>query len=127
MHALRRSLAALALVTLGSVLTFGQVTATGSLSGAVTDPSGAAIAGATVAVKNNATNEELTTTTSDEGTFTVPSLTAGFYTVTITPTMGFKQAVLTEVKINAGQPSNVNVRLEVGQVTESVTIVGAGG
>jgi hypothetical protein len=126
-HALLKSAAALALLTLCSLLAFAQSTATGSLTGTVLDPTGAAVAGATVSVKSNATNEELTATTNEQGTFNVPVLPAGTYTVTITPTTGFKQSVLKDVKIDAGRPSNVDVKLQIGQVTESVTITGAGG
>jgi hypothetical protein len=128
-HALLKSAAIfVVLLTLGSLLSaFGQTTSTGSLTGTVLDPTGAAVAGANVTVRNNATNQELTATTNDQGTFAVPSINAGLYTVTITPTTGFKQAILKDVKIDAGRPSNVDVKLEVGQVTESVTITGAGG
>lgn len=126
-HALLKSAAALALLTLCSLLAFAQSSATGSLTGTVLDPTGAAVAGATVTVRSTATNEELTATTNDQGTFNVPVLPAGTYTVTITPTTGFKQAVLKDVKIDAGRPSNVDVKLQIGQVTESVTITGAGG
>ncbi|MDT7605442.1 MAG: hypothetical protein QOF61_3439, partial [Acidobacteriota bacterium] len=126
-NALLKSAAAFALLTLCSLLAFGQTTATGSLTGTVIDPTGAAVAGAAVSVKNNATAQELTATTNDQGTFTVPSAPAGTYTVTITPTTGFKQSILKDVKVDAGRPSNVDVKLEVGQVTESVTITGAGG
>lgn len=126
-HILLKPAAIFALLTLCSLLAFGQTTSTGSLTGTVLDPTGAAVAGANVTVKNNATNQELTATTNDQGTFAVPSINSGLYTVTITPTTGFKQAILKDVKIDAGRPSNVDVKLEVGQVTESVTITGAGG
>jgi hypothetical protein len=103
---------------------FAQGT-TGSLSGAVADPTGAVVAGATVVVKNDATGVENTVTTSDNGTFTVPALNTGLYTVTITAS-GFKRAVVTEVKVDVGKPSSINVALEVGAPTESVTVVGTG-
>jgi hypothetical protein len=126
-HVLLKSAAVFVLLTLCSLLAFGQTTATGSLSGTVIDPTGAAVAGAAVSVKNNATAQELTATTNDQGTFNVPAVPSGSYTVTITPTTGFKQSILKDVKVDAGRPSNVDVKLEVGQVTESVTITGAGG
>lgn len=104
---------------------FGQAGVTGSISGAVTDPTGAVVAGASVVVKNNATGAEDTLTTSDNGTFNVPALNTGLYTVTVTAA-GFKRAVVTEVKVDVGKPSSVNIALEVGAPTESVTVVGAG-
>ncbi|MGH9944247.1 MAG: carboxypeptidase regulatory-like domain-containing protein, partial [Pyrinomonadaceae bacterium] len=116
----------LALMATLCLIASGQVSSTGSLAGTVTDPSGAVLAGANVVVKNTATNSETTTTTAENGTFNVPALGTGIYTVAIT-SQGFKQAVITDVKIDVGAPSSINVAMEVGQVGESVTIVGAGG
>ena len=103
-----------------------QVTATGSLAGTVADQQTAVVSGATVVVRNEATGQEFTTTTADNGTFKVPSLAAGTYTVTITAG-NFKQAVLPGVKVDVGTPSSISVALEVGAPTETVTITGAGG
>jgi hypothetical protein len=114
-----------ALIAMFCLITFGQAGVTGSISGAVTDPTGAVVAGASVVVKNNATNAEDTVTTSDNGTFNVPALNTGLYTVTVTAS-GFKRAVVTEVKVDVGKPSSVNIALEVGTPNESVTVVGAG-
>src|SRR5437763_4330753 len=109
-----------------SLSAFGQGTGvTGSISGAVTDPNGSVVTGATVVVKNNTTLVESTMTTSDNGTFTVPALATGLYTVTIAHS-GFKQAVVTGVKVNVGTPSSVNVALEIGAASETVTVVGGG-
>ena len=109
-----------------SLSAFGQGTGvTGSISGAVTDQTGAVVAGATVVVKNKANPGESTVTTSDNGTFTVGTLITGVYTVTITHS-GFKQAVVTDVKVDVGTPTSLNIALEVGAQTETVTVVGAG-
>jgi hypothetical protein len=104
---------------------YGQVKPSSSIAGTVTDPQAALVAGATVVVKNNATGEERTVTTTDNGTYSVPALTTGTYTVTITAT-NFKQAVVTGVKVDVGAPSTINVALEVGESSEQVTIVGGG-
>jgi len=75
-----------------SLSAFGQGTGvTGSISGAVTDPNGSVVAGATVKVKNNTTLVENTATTSDKATVTVPALATGLYTFALTHS-GFKQA-----------------------------------
>jgi hypothetical protein len=103
----------------------GQASSTGSISGTATDPKGAVVSGATVVIKNVATNQEFTTQTNNEGYFRVPSLNSGVYTATITA-QGFKQANVTDVKVDVGLPSTVNVQLEVGAQTEQVTIVGGG-
>ena len=104
---------------------FGQATANGSLTGTVTDPTGAVVPGASVTVKNNETGQSFTAKTNDEGTFTVPALASGLYTATISA-KNFKQAKVTEIKIDAGKPSSVNVPLEIGSQAETVTIVGGG-
>ncbi|HEX3143281.1 MAG TPA: carboxypeptidase-like regulatory domain-containing protein [Pyrinomonadaceae bacterium] len=104
---------------------FGQATSTGSLAGTVTDPKGAVLAGATVTLANDETKQEFTAVTSGEGTFTIPSLFAGLYTATISQ-QGFKTAKVTEIKIDVGKPSSIQVALEVGAATETVTIVGGG-
>lgn len=114
----------LAILVAYSLSAFGQTGVTGSISGAVTDQTGAVVAGATVAVQNKANPGVSTVTTSDNGTFTVPALVSGLYTVTITHS-GFKQAVVADVKVNVGTPTSVNVALEVGAQTETVTVVGA--
>jgi hypothetical protein len=107
-----------------SVSAFGQLS-TGSLSGTVVDPKGAVVAGASVVVKNVATGQENTTETSSDGTFSVASLASGLYTATITAS-GFKQAVVTDIKIDVGKPSSINIPLEVGSANETVTVVGGG-
>ena len=97
--------------------------ATTSLSGTVTDASGGVIPGANVVVRNNATNTEYQASTNENGHFTVPAIDAGSYTVTVT-LMGFKTAVLSDVRVNASVPATVKVALEVGGLEETVTVQG---
>ena len=120
-------LLALALILISAVAfnAYGQAAVTSSLSGTVVDPQGATVPNATVTVKNNATSVEQTVQTSDNGTFSVAALPTGVYTVTIAAS-NFKQVVVQDVKVELNRPGNVNVTLEVGAVTDTVTITGGG-
>ncbi|HZI87781.1 MAG TPA: carboxypeptidase-like regulatory domain-containing protein, partial [Pyrinomonadaceae bacterium] len=120
-----RSLSLLVVILALSVVTFGQGSSTGSMAGTITDPTTAVVSGATVTVKNNATGQEFTAVTTDNGTFNVPALQSGTYTVTVSA-QGFKQAVVQDAKVDVGLPSTVNVALEIGPQTETITIVGSG-
>jgi len=103
-----------------------QVTNAGSISGSVTDPTGAVVAGATIVLKNNETGIENTTTTSENGTFTIAQLPRGTYTLIVQATSGFKKSEVTRVIVNVGTPTTVNVTLEPGAPQETITIVGGG-
>jgi len=120
-----KAVSSLVLIASYSVIAVGQGGSTGSLAGTVMDPAASVVAGATVTVKNNATNQEFTSVTVDNGTFNVPALQSGTYTVTIAA-QGFKQTVVSDVKVDVGKPSSINVALEVGETQETVTIVSAG-
>jgi hypothetical protein len=96
---------------------------TASIVGTVTDASGAVIPGAAIAAKNNATAGEFSATSNEQGTFTIPAVDPGNYTVTVT-LMGFKTWVANDVRVNAGTPSSVRVTLEVGGLEETVTVTG---
>lgn len=123
-NGLRIYLAVLLTLVVCGVSVFGQVASTGSISGTVFDPKGAVVPGATVKA-TNATGQEFTAQTSQDGTFTIPTLTAGVYTATINAA-GFKQSVVTDIKVDVGKPSSLNVQLEIGAASETVTVVGGG-
>jgi hypothetical protein len=120
----RRLAAVVCLVILSSVPAFAQGGgATTSLSGTVTDTSGAVIPGAGVTVKNDATASQFEAITDERGYFTVPALDPGSYTVTVI-LMGFKTAVLNNVRLNASTPASVKVALEVGGLEETIVVTG---
>src|SRR5438876_9940837 len=96
------------LIVAVSAIGFGQVSSTAPISGSVVDPNGAVIVGATVSVKNPTTGVEFTAITSDKGTFTIPGVESGVYTIRITAA-GFKAAVVKDFKVNVGTPASVNV------------------
>jgi hypothetical protein len=87
----------------------------------VTDASGAAIAGAKVTVKNTLTNALTPLTTDASGYYEAPLIVAGTYSVAVTAN-GFKTATHPDFDLPAGARLKVNFRLEVGAVSESVTV-----
>src|SRR5688572_25120670 len=117
----------LVLLALGvcSVPVFAQTGSTGSLSGTIVDPKGAVVAGASVKVVSKATNQEFSTQTNNDGAYSIPTLSSGVYTATIVAA-GFKQAAVTDIKIDVGKASSINIELEVGSANETVTVVGGG-
>ena len=125
---MKRSLIATALLLLflSGPPTLAQSGSAGAIAGTISDQTGAVVSGAAITVKNNATNQEFTTTSADNGTFNVPALMSGTYTVTVAAP-GFKTTVMSNVKVDVGTPSSVNVSLEVGTPTETVQVVDVAG
>ena len=102
----------------------GQTGATSTISGVVTDEAGAVIPGASVVVTSNATSTRFEATTNRSGTYSVPALSAGAYSVGISLD-GFKATLITDVRVQLGIPTTVNATLEIGQLAEVVTVTGA--
>ena len=125
-HSLPKFVFLLAMLVICGLPVAAQVTTVGSITGSVKDPNGAVVPNASVTVKNSATGLVRTTTTSEEGIFTVPQLPTGVYHVTIETKSGFKKSEVTGVKVDVGSPTAVNVALELGSAQETVTIVGGG-
>jgi hypothetical protein len=95
-------------------------TSTGRLVGTVTSSDGV-ITGANVTITDDKTGKERSIVTAGDGTFTVPQLEVGTYTVKVTVN-GFKTFTVTSVKIDIGREYSLAVALEVGQVAEAVTV-----
>ncbi|HKO97977.1 MAG TPA: carboxypeptidase regulatory-like domain-containing protein [Pyrinomonadaceae bacterium] len=95
---------------------------TGSIGGTVRDTSGAAVPNATVTITDEAKNVVVRTlTTGDEGEFSAPSLPVGTYSVTV-EAPNFKKAQQTGAKLDVNQRRLIDVVLEVGNVSEVVTV-----
>jgi hypothetical protein len=94
---------------------------TGTILGTVTDASGAVIANAKVTIVNEGTGLTRTVTADNSGEYTVPSLPTGHYTITSEMT-GFKTAALSNVQVGVDQRVRIDIKLEVGAMTESVSI-----
>jgi hypothetical protein len=93
---------------------------TGRLAGTISGPDGV-LPGAQIVVRDNQTGREITIQAKDDGSFIIPQLEFGTYTVTITA-QGFKTFTTTDLKIDAGREYTLNPTLEVGGVTETVTV-----
>ncbi|MGC1228480.1 MAG: carboxypeptidase regulatory-like domain-containing protein, partial [Candidatus Sulfotelmatobacter sp.] len=93
----------------------------GTILGTVTDPSGAVIAGAKVTVKNTGTGLERTTETSADGSYALPELPIGTYTVTVTLS-GFETFVANGVTVDVGGQRRVDAALKTGAVSTKVEV-----
>ena len=96
---------------------------TGSITGTVTDPSGATVANAKVAVTSADRGLNLTTTTNSDGEYSVPALSAGSYDVSVVAA-GFKKFEAKAVVLRVAQKARVDVGLQVGSSTTEVTVEG---
>lgn len=94
-----------------------------TLTGRVTDPSSAAIPNAAVAVRNLETNESAAAFTDSQGSYTVPLLRPGTYSVSV-QLQGFKTYSRSGIVLNVGQTATINISLEMGNVSEQVTVTG---
>jgi len=112
------------LLLLLPTLVSAQSVITGGLTGNVTDPSGSAIAGAAVNLKNQATGEILSATTGSTGVYQFTLLKPGMYVVSVSLT-GFKQVSET-VEVLLGQTALANVKLQVGTISETITVTEQG-
>jgi hypothetical protein len=93
----------------------------GTLTGTILDPSGAIVPGATVVAVNNATGVESRTTSTSGGAYTLPYLPAGTYTIRVSAP-GFRTSTAENVILRVAQDLTVNISLEVGTVSQNVTV-----
>ena len=93
----------------------------GILTGTVTDPTGAVVAGANVKITNTATGTVRETETTGEGNYRIDAVDPGVYNVVVT-TSGFKTVTLNNVQVAAGQASTSDFKLEVGTQGESINV-----
>jgi len=93
----------------------------GSITGQVTDKSGAVVAGAQITITNVATNVSTTTTTNEAGNYTVLYLIPGQYTVTVEAS-GFKKVVRQGIEVRVADKLTLDLTLEVGAVAETVNV-----
>jgi len=97
---------------------------TGTITGVVRDPSGAIVPGASITIVHEATQSTTRATTSNAGVYSAPGLLPGLYKVCVEAT-GFKQTVV-ELEAEVGRVKTADVSLQVGDVTQTVTVVAYG-
>ena len=92
-----------------------------TIVGTLRDASGSAVVGATVTVVNSGTGERHTTRSDDRGNYQVPALNIGTYEVSVEQS-GFTKQTVSGVKLIVNQVARVDVELQVGQMTQQVTV-----
>ncbi len=109
----------LVLVCLSSSMAFGQ--STGTVSGTVTDSTGAVVAGATVTLNDTATGTGRPTTTNDKGFYVFTFVNPGACSISVTK-QGFRTSVISGQVVEVGLQLTVNAVLEVGSVSSTVEV-----
>jgi len=94
---------------------------TGSISGTITDPSGGVVANVQITATDSASGTSYKTVSSQTGYYVFPSLRVGAYKLTIAAT-GFKTAVSTEITVSIGAVSGQDFTLNVGSISETITV-----
>ncbi len=112
-------------IAVASVAIFGTVAAwaaiTGSISGVVTDPAGAVVPGVKVIATSTSTNVQTVAVTDGKGFYNLPTLNVDTYDVTVSQ-QGFRDYRQTGVKIDANSALKVDIKLEIGTVTNTVSV-----
>src|SRR6185312_603260 len=123
MKYLRHILLVLLVASLAAPL-YAQSMGTGTITGIVTDPSGATVAGASVTTLHLATRKSRTAKSDAHGSYSFTNMPIGQYTITV-DNPGFKKFVQQNVHLNADTTATVNINLELGTAQETVTISAA--
>ncbi len=116
-------IAVIALATVIASPAWAQNGSTGTVTVTVADPSAGVVAGATLELKDTATNEIRKAVTQDKGTYTFVNLPLGKYILNVTKT-GFRTQQFTDVVVQAAQTTDISAALKVGAVNETVEVTG---
>jgi hypothetical protein len=117
---MRSILCTLILILCAGAVAFAQA-GRGSISGLVTDPTGAVVPGAKLTLLNHATGVEQRSVTTAAGLYTFVSLNPGVYQVTASQ-KGFESVAQDNVKVTVDQVTTVNIALRMGSVSDTVTV-----
>src|SRR5688572_16381792 len=96
----------------------------GTLTGTVTDSTGAGVAGARIIVTEQATGVKAAVDADSTGTFIRPLLKPGIYTVEVEAT-GFRKAIQRDIQLTGGDRVGVNIQLTVGELSQSIEVTAA--
>src|SRR6185369_9618918 len=118
---MRKRILVFLLLTFGFVVVANGQGTTARITGTVQDANGASIGGAMVTLTHEATGVSLKTETSDSGVYGFDLVQVGKYTVTVEK-QGFKKFISKDNAVNVNQPATINVTLETGGLTETVTV-----
>jgi Carboxypeptidase regulatory-like domain len=102
-----------------------QTASTSTVTGSVSDKTGATVPNAKVELEDVDTKAKTSVTTGSDGSYTFPSVRPGNYSITVSG-KGFRQSVVSGLRVEVGKSSLVNVTLEVGGMTETVEVTAAG-
>ncbi|MBK9706016.1 MAG: carboxypeptidase regulatory-like domain-containing protein [Acidobacteria bacterium] len=116
-------LVAILLLSLSSTVVHAQTSTVGNINGTVRDPQGAGVPKTDVVLKEERTGFTRTVKTDDNGFYSAPSLPIGVYTVSASP-QGFKKTTNTGVELHVSESLVINLALQIGEVTETVTVTG---
>ena len=117
---MRRTFGALLLVLCLALPSIAQKI-TGTIEGLITDSQGAVVAKAEITIVNPSTGDTRTVISGNQGTYSAPDLPVAIYDVTV-KAPGFKEELVKHVEVDASSTATVNAKLEVGKVSEEVTV-----
>lgn len=100
-----------------------QTPGTGAITGRILDPSGAVVTGVPLSIVNEETNSLRTVTTTSEGTFRVPLLPPGFYSIKV-EAPGFERGVVSSVRVVATETAVLDVKLRLGATATAIDVSG---
>ncbi len=124
---LRAPLAALCLLFSMTTLAFSQgVGGNGSVTGRVTDPSGAVIPGATIVLVDKSTNVKTSAESNSAGLYFIENVVAGTYDLLVTRD-GFRKTIIPGQTVSTGTQLTLDIKLEVGATTETVEVTAVAG
>ena len=115
------ALALVAVLFSMSVTSLAQLAGKGAVSGTILDPTGASVPDATIVVTNTANGVATTTTSTAAGDYSVSTLDAGVYTITITA-KGFEKLTQQNVQVNSLETQSFSPKLTLGASTETITV-----